>query len=661
MNGRKTGAKAKLPKESNKEQMDNKMNKTFKLALGMVFTLGVVGGAFAQNFPDVPENHWAYDALETMKKNGLLVGYPDGLFRGSRPATRYEMAVAIHATYQHLKNITDDLQKQIDALKGQGGGTYNDTELRNQLNALKNDVAGMKGWGDDIANLKKMASTFEKELASMGVDMEAMKKDLAALADRVTALEKNKLPVSIHGDLNLLMLAGGSTSNRFGIGVNGEIFGANGGNAVGMENDFGFFHEAHLNLAGTNETGPKWNAVLAVGNLLGSPSFPNQSMTPAPLSNMNDANATDIVFQRFTVEFDTSLVGQGFNATLGRFGYKISPYIYQRPDATPYYKDEMWDNGEWTMDGAMAGFNFGSAKLTTFVGRNNGRTSSNGVDLNPAMVGSTAPRFVVGGPRPIGLGGGIGGATVDQTLGFHLNVPLTDKGSLNLAYLFHGSRQTANNRAQVFGGDLNWDFGAIDFMAGYAQSNLYRGDTSVVTRNNAAWNVGAKYDTDRWGVSAQYREIQPLFQSAGDWGRIGMWWNPTDIKGFDAKVHFGISDNMMLWAKGMWYSGIGKTGVSGMNTNDKVNSYKIGLDYKVNESWNAMLGVELVDWDLKSLGALNGKPRERWYNIGLGYGLSEAAKLSFLWQISDYDGKATPGFGGRFTGNLLTTQLSIKF
>ncbi len=640
--------------------MDTKMNKTFKLALGMVFTLGVVGGAFAQNFPDVPENHWAYDALETMKKNGLLVGYPDGLFRGSRPATRYEMAVAIHATYQHLKNITDDLQKQIDALKD-GGVKYDDTDLRNQLKALQADVAGMKGWGDDIANLKRMASTFEKELASMGVDMEAMKKDLAALADRVTALEKNKLPVTIHGDLNLLVLAGGSTSNRFGIGVNGEIFGANGANAVGMENDFGVFHEAHLKLAGTNETGPKWNAVLAVGNILGSPSFPNQSMTPAPLSNMNDGGATDIVFQRFVVEFDTSLVGQGFSATVGRFGYKISPYLYQRPDATPYYSQEYWDNGEWTMDGAMAGFNFGSAKMNIIVGRNRGRTSTSGADLNPVVVGATAPRFVVGGPRPIGLGGGIGGALVDQTLGFHLNIPLSDKGGLDLAYLFHGSRQSANNRAQVFGGDLNWDFGAIDFKAGYAQSNLYRGDTSIVSRNNSAWNVGADFGADRWAVGAQYREIQALFQSAGDWGRIGMWWNPTDIKGFDVKAHFDLTDNLRFNAQGMWYQGIGKAGVSGMNSNDKVNSYKVGIDYKMNESWTTGLGVEFVDWDLRSLGALNGKPRERWYNIGLGYDLSDMAKLSFLWQISDYDGKATPGFGGRFTGNLLTTQLSIKF
>ncbi|HZH98073.1 MAG TPA: S-layer homology domain-containing protein, partial [Fimbriimonadaceae bacterium] len=69
------------------------MNKTLKLALGAVLTAGVMTSAMAQdNFPDVPDNHWAYEALARMKREGLLVGYPDGLFRGNRPASRYELA-----------------------------------------------------------------------------------------------------------------------------------------------------------------------------------------------------------------------------------------------------------------------------------------------------------------------------------------------------------------------------------------------------------------------------------------------------------------------------------------------------------------------------------------------------------------------------------------
>src|SRR5688572_25538133 len=113
------------------------MKRTLKYALSAVITAALVVPALAQdNFPDTPENHWAYEALANMKREGLLVGYPDGLFRGGRPASRYELAVAIHATYQHLKGITDNLQRQIDALKGPGT-PVDLTDIRNAITQLQ--------------------------------------------------------------------------------------------------------------------------------------------------------------------------------------------------------------------------------------------------------------------------------------------------------------------------------------------------------------------------------------------------------------------------------------------------------------------------------------------------------------------------------------------
>src|SRR5512132_4002027 len=120
------------------------MKRTLTLALSAVLGGGFVASAFAQdNFPDAPENHWAFEALANMKKAGLLVGYPDGLFRGGRPASRYELAVAIHATYQHLKNLADGMEARIKALEEkQGGGT--DTSqfvTKAELQAVKDAVA----------------------------------------------------------------------------------------------------------------------------------------------------------------------------------------------------------------------------------------------------------------------------------------------------------------------------------------------------------------------------------------------------------------------------------------------------------------------------------------------------------------------------------------
>lgn len=37
---------------------------------------------FSNPFPDVPQSHWAYEAVNTLKDAGLLKGYPDGRFRG---------------------------------------------------------------------------------------------------------------------------------------------------------------------------------------------------------------------------------------------------------------------------------------------------------------------------------------------------------------------------------------------------------------------------------------------------------------------------------------------------------------------------------------------------------------------------------------------------
>lgn len=49
----------------------------------------------ARRFSDVPEKHWAAESVKTMADKGVLKGYPDASFRGDRPVTRYELAVAL--------------------------------------------------------------------------------------------------------------------------------------------------------------------------------------------------------------------------------------------------------------------------------------------------------------------------------------------------------------------------------------------------------------------------------------------------------------------------------------------------------------------------------------------------------------------------------------
>ena len=48
------------------------------------------------SFPDVPENHWAKNAIDTLKGNNALHGYPDGKFHGDELMTRYEYAQMLY-------------------------------------------------------------------------------------------------------------------------------------------------------------------------------------------------------------------------------------------------------------------------------------------------------------------------------------------------------------------------------------------------------------------------------------------------------------------------------------------------------------------------------------------------------------------------------------
>ena len=47
-------------------------------------------------FPDVPKEHWANEAVETLHGNDVLDGYPDGEFKGDKQMTRYEYAQMLY-------------------------------------------------------------------------------------------------------------------------------------------------------------------------------------------------------------------------------------------------------------------------------------------------------------------------------------------------------------------------------------------------------------------------------------------------------------------------------------------------------------------------------------------------------------------------------------
>ena len=65
-------------------------------------------------FPDVPRNHWAYQYISQLAGNGILVGYPDGTFKGDVKMTRYEFATMLYRALQNGAPIDDNMKRAMN-------------------------------------------------------------------------------------------------------------------------------------------------------------------------------------------------------------------------------------------------------------------------------------------------------------------------------------------------------------------------------------------------------------------------------------------------------------------------------------------------------------------------------------------------------------------
>jgi hypothetical protein len=651
---------------------------------------GVVMPAFAQdNFPDVPANHWAYEALARMKKDGLLVGYPDGLFRGPRPASRYELAVAMHAVYTNLQAKIDGLQDQLKALSGV---TPQDIQnLKDAIANLQSQIDAMKGWGDDIAALKRATEQFDRELRNLGVDVEAMKKDLGDLAGRVKALEDRKPTVNISGDLNFLMLAGNSAGNRPGLDVDGRFEGNDGGAPVGLTRDVTFLHELGVTFSSTNDKGPTWHGTVVIGNTLGQEGLGSQSTLSSgvPLSyGYGEANE-DVYIQDLSVDFKGGVIGLNYDAQVGRVGYKLSPYMFQRIEPSSYFSNDRWDNGEYYFDGAIVGFNFGGAKVHVWGGKNSQMYTVDGIDLDPTIVGNNR----VAGGFAESPTANPAFASIDRTLAADASIPLGKIGDVKVGYLWlennendlfdTGTSATGQgggaNRDEVFGGDANLHFGRIKVEGGFHESDLMDQASNVNNSDNTAWNAKASYsDEHHYAIWGGYRVIESNYFAPGDWGRLGIIRDPANIKGWQVGGHLHLAKGLMLTGTAEFDKG-NKTEddtttltSSPFDSDTNITSYIGRLDYKVNPNFSIYGSYENDRFSSldPSVAPLNGGASSyAWTTFGIGYGLSANTKLSLQYQLSNIGNDFILGQGnltnapadGRFTGGLLTGQITVKF
>jgi len=135
--------------------------------LGALILAGLARPAAAVTFTDVPDDHWAYEALDYLQQAGLVEGFPDGTFRGDRPFTRYEMAMVIARVFT---KIQDWQAMMASGQMPEGAQNVDMAEVNSRLDRL--------------------AEEFRDELAGLGARVTAVEDEQTRMRGEVTDLRE---------------------------------------------------------------------------------------------------------------------------------------------------------------------------------------------------------------------------------------------------------------------------------------------------------------------------------------------------------------------------------------------------------------------------------------------------------------------------------------
>lgn len=90
-----------------------------------IIAIPVLAGPFS----DLPEeSHWALDAIRMLAALGIIEGYPDGTYKGTQPATRYEVALIVARALEYLDRDIRKMSERMSDLEGKLDGASADAE-----------------------------------------------------------------------------------------------------------------------------------------------------------------------------------------------------------------------------------------------------------------------------------------------------------------------------------------------------------------------------------------------------------------------------------------------------------------------------------------------------------------------------------------------------
>jgi len=651
--------------------------------------------AASGTFADVPADHWAYQAVDTLQKAGIVIGYPDGTYGGKRAMTRYEFAEAIARLLPLLNNTdTSNFATKDDLAAAKA-------DLQSKIDA--NSAA--------IDALKQLVDGFAPELTALGQDVAAAKARLDSLEARVSALEAEQARVHITGDLNIIGEADQVSKGNFAINQNGLVSGnfegdkSNSGQygSNRVFQDDAVFNDFLLGIRGRLNDQATANVLIDFGNYLpalGNTVTPdlNDYRFPAEGSENGDGNIGQTTVWEAYLATPTGYgpLGQGdFKA--GRLPIQWTNYTLKSNDADLYTSLYQTDSGNIPLDGASADFHTGPVAWNGWAGTFNavgyaqpyGGAALSGLSygenetaVKSHLIGTSGNAFSPqtlslglngydqAGPfhQGAGLRGTIGGGA--SKLGFSLAQFSLDEDIVDpesVRFVDDGAfGSKVYNRVTVYGVDftgavpyfkktglgLNANYNVAAFGDGSGFNNVESGWRNSETDDQLSIKLGPV------ALQGGYKYIGPNYSAPGYWGNIGSWSNPTNIEGGvgSAKIKVAKTTGVNLGFAN--YHGAYNQTEGGLLYDapllhgDEVTQYTAGTGIALGHRDVINLGYEYDDYNIKATSSESngvtefgntgsGHPNQSFLTLGLNHTINTNATFKLTYQYFTYNDNNT--------------------
>ncbi len=170
---------------------------------------------FGAGFSDIPANHWAKDAVETLRQLGLISGFPDNTFRGNESLTRYQIALILYNFYSFLETNLYNVELQIsninvtlEKLQITGETNKEIILLRSKVQALEDKVNRILTELSEIKKTNQIISEdksdnislekvkdFEEQLKNISSLIEELQNEFSNLKNSLQNLQPLQKPI----------------------------------------------------------------------------------------------------------------------------------------------------------------------------------------------------------------------------------------------------------------------------------------------------------------------------------------------------------------------------------------------------------------------------------------------------------------------------------